>query len=275
MNFWKLSLAAAACGAVFASGAANATIVLGGDSELVLNAWDDKGTVDTADDTSYSRDLGLRINGFASSATNPVLVSSMQQSSTLLTFAADAKLANWLPPAGDRSRIRWNVVGYDNSGDQRLITTVATDVVTPSMLNNKLTGANIAANTLFSTLNSEATHSTPDSNGSAVVTSANGAAYAGSASWGDKLNSQLPFVTAAGMGSSLNWWLIDQNGSAQSNQVNKFQFQVDAQTPMQWTFANDGTLTYAPTAPIPEPGTWAMMLAGLAGLGLAARRRAR
>jgi hypothetical protein len=31
--------------------------------------------------------------------------------------------------------------------------------------------------------------------------------------------------------------------------------------------------TYTPTAPVPEPSTWAMMLAGFAGLGLAAKGR--
>jgi hypothetical protein len=32
--------------------------------------------------------------------------------------------------------------------------------------------------------------------------------------------------------------------------------------------------TYTPTAPVPEPSTWAMMLVGFAGLGLAGYRRA-
>jgi hypothetical protein len=40
------------------------------------------------------------------------------------------------------------------------------------------------------------------------------------------------------------------------------------------TFAGDGTFTGTMQAiPVPEPATWAMALAGLAGLGLAHRRR--
>lgn len=277
MNFWKLSLAAAACASAFAGGAAHAAISLpnSGNGELVLTAWDDKGTVDTADDTSYSRDLGLVINGFASAATNPVLVSTMQQSSTLLTFGPDATLSGWLSgvASGDRSRIRWNVVGGDSAGDQRLVTTVAAGETVASN-NSILIGTNTNVATFFSALNSSPTHNSLP-NGSAVNVFSDNVAYGGGTSWGDKLGGKTSFITSAGMGASLNWWLLDQNGAPNGNQVNKFQFQVDAQTPMQWTFANDGTLTYAPTAPIPEPGTWAMMLAGLAGLGLASRRRAR
>jgi PEP-CTERM motif len=33
--------------------------------------------------------------------------------------------------------------------------------------------------------------------------------------------------------------------------------------------------TYTPTAPVPEPSTWAMMLVGFAGLGFAGYRKAR
>ena len=40
-----------------------------------------------------------------------------------------------------------------------------------------------------------------------------------------------------------------------------------------WTLSKAGVLTYA-TAPVPEPGSWALVLAGLAAVGLIARRRA-
>ncbi len=54
------------------------------------------------------------------------------------------------------------------------------------------------------------------------------------------------------------------------NAYNKFRYQVDAGTPMNWTLQMDGDLVYAP---VPEPSTYAMMAAGLLGLGLVARRR--
>ena len=51
------------------------------------------------------------------------------------------------------------------------------------------------------------------------------------------------------------------------------QFQVDAATPMQWKLAADGTLSYGALAPVPEPETYALFLAGLGMIGAIARRR--
>ena len=49
------------------------------------------------------------------------------------------------------------------------------------------------------------------------------------------------------------------------------QFQLNAAAPMQWTLQSNGTLVYA--APVPEPETYALFLAGLGMLGAIARRR--
>ena len=43
---------------------------------------------------------------------------------------------------------------------------------------------------------------------------------------------------------------------------------------MEWTLATDGNLSYgAVAAPIPEPETYALLLAGLGMLGFMGRRR--
>ncbi|MBL8384261.1 MAG: PEPxxWA-CTERM sorting domain-containing protein [Burkholderiales bacterium] len=77
------------------------------------------------------------------------------------------------------------------------------------------------------------------------------------------------------LGDALNFYFITRSSSgANTTKPGGDQFD-NLVGPAKWTFAQAGNgdymLTY--TAPIPEPETWALMLAGMAIVGSIARRR--
>lgn len=68
--------------------------------------------------------------------------------------------------------------------------------------------------------------------------------------------------------------------SAGSNGVSPWGFRSDVGAGAEWLSYASGTTTYFTTrvtslAPVPEPGTWALMISGLGLLGFAARRKTR
>ena len=86
--------------------------------------------------------------------------------------------------------------------------------------------------------------------------------FAEGLNWNTKAN----FNTTGGLGDSLSLYDINKNGTANLNKVN-------ATLLGSVTLSDTGALAIAPVSPIPEPDTWAMLLAGLSLLGAMARRR--
>jgi hypothetical protein len=246
----------AAAVAFAAAGSANAIIQTGatGDGEHVFSVWD------TVANVGYVRDLGLLQSAF-----NPTTQSNQ-------TFAADATLTSFLT-GRNQSNLLWNVVASENAGPDRLFTTVSAPP--PVSVSNGTIG--IAAATMNSwaaQVNTFPTHSTQP-NGSAQLAAADGIAFPGSSQWGSSIGGTfLPNAGAVGDQLGFVGYFGVATGTATQIPTQVFS---NSFGDSYWTFLTDGTLNFVVAQdlePIPEPSTWALMIAGLLGLGAVARRRA-
>ncbi len=253
---------------------AHAAIQIGANGNLIFAAWDTKGTADTADDSSYVRDLGKTINDFATAAA----VSAIQTGQTAgvpsvigagveLTFNPDPLFTSWFGSVSGLGNVVWNVAAGDSAGDKRVITT-AKDGEVPLSSNFNFTPVLTAIDVFAAQSNALGTHGTV-TDGSNTATAADGPALASGLTWGTNFANSAGWNNSGAVGESLDFFLLDQNGSVNSNNVlvTKFAFNPD----MVWTLRNDGALVYS-AAPIPEPGTYALMGLGLLGVAGVARR---
>jgi hypothetical protein len=244
----------AAAAAFAAAGSANATIQAGatGDGEHVFSVWD------TVANVGYVRDLGLLQSAF-----NPTTQSNQ-------TFAADATLTTFLT-GRNRDNLLWNVVASENAGADRLFTTV--NALPGSVSNGSIGTASATMNSWVAQVNTFPTHNVPG-NGSAQLAASDGIAYPGSSQWGTNMGGTfLPNAGAVGDELAFVGFFGVATGTATQipSQVFRNTFGDS-----YWTFLSDGTLNFVVAQdlePIPEPSTWALMIAGLLGLGAVARRR--
>ena len=245
---------------------------------------------------SFMADLNFNIDDFLPTSTavsqpivwnfnlNTISVGGVQQAGLAAYSTEFAKLT-----AGTQtSEIRWGVVGGDNFG-QRYVTTGApttanlastgttsqTEASTALMANmeglwldNNVVGTHAASATgaAFS-LSSDAAYSPVDLPGNIGTNGTWNGALKWSATLANNVASKFFLVdngTLRGSVSSITTY-GNPNVSAPSVASSSFS-----------TFAYDqsaNTLTWTAASPIPEPGTYAMLLAGLAAIGFIARRR--
>lgn len=262
MKFHSLALAAALA---LTGGAANATLTAGLNletgSSLMLIAYDKAAQV------SYVKDLGTYTNTFFTTG-------KLSPASWLVNDGEWSKFIN----ASTLSNVNWLVLGYQGSGafvdTRKIMTTV--QVGTP--FEQVLTTLNINLNNSFGTLQNfvaaaslTGTHLSEADGSSFNVL---GQGFQGNAYFMgvDRSNAQgnLKYQMNNALGTTAEFVFLSRPNSS-SFSVPNFQ------NPGTFTFGADNTgaynLVYTPTA-VPEPGTYALLIAGLGAIGMVARRRA-
>jgi PEP-CTERM motif len=260
--------ALAAAVLVATSGVASAAMDLPstGTSSLFLMAYDNVAL------RTYSFDTGLSYEQFFAggrTAGTGVTTAGTTFSFTLPSFSTFL--------AGlDTANVRWGVFGGDQN--QSLGPTGAGVMMTGSG-----TGGTVAGNTRVANINGNNSNMINDHNFLGThPTAANGWAIKNSdpgqlnsdGGYGGRMlgsannfNGNTSFNVTGAIGDSLNFFLFDR-GTPLVTTKSTFQNALGNAT---WTLSSNGNLVY--TAPVPEPGTYAMMLAGLLTLGAVARRR--
>jgi hypothetical protein len=277
--------------------AANAQSI--GNSSLAFVAYDRTG----AGTGSFMADLAFNFNDFlptSALAIESTVVWNFNTSSVsvnggpAVTTGIDYSPFTQFFSAVQTSELRWGVIAGD-AVQQRFLTTGAPSVgnladTGTSRQTNQLTANMINADNLYLANNGATSNSTHG-------TAANGASFAlASQSWYAP-QSSTGFGTNGNWNNTLRWNAVLANGVASrfflvDNSVSRGDAAagitmfgnpdvfapnpLPAIGPTTSTFLYDhtaGTLTWNGVAPIPEPGTYAMLLAGLAAVGFVARRR--
>lgn len=242
---------AAAASSSFAAIDAGAT----GNGELFFNIWDASG--------SYTRDLNITISSFESQIA--------AGGSLNLSFAQDATFTSFLAGA-NAATLKWNVVAGDSVNPLRILTTYTAPEVAPLTDNNTKAASTNVRN--FAT----AVNQVIGANDSVAVNSGS-AAYAGNATagkFGIKLGSVLNFDTTGTLAnnsfaSGLGFMRINALTTGTAPSV--YNEYMDGASAVNVYLDANKTLHIAALAPVPEPESYAMLLAGLGMIGFMARRR--
>jgi hypothetical protein len=252
----KLKLIAAAA-VLAASGAANAAIDTGatGNGDLVFSIWDSA--------SSYTRDLGITLDGFEAALAAPGGLS--------FAVAADALFTSFLSTA-NLAEATWNLVAQDASGARRSIYTYTSlPGTTINAGDNRSAVGN--AQTYFNNVNVGALNA---SGADSAVFAAGSPGYAAApqAFFGVSMNNLLNFSTGGTVSnnsyaSGLN--LLRVNGNPSGTAATVYTPYADEGFAVRaYLDSASGNLTIAA---VPEPETYAMLLAGLGLMGAIARRR--
>jgi len=286
MKFNLRTLAFAAAALVAGGAQANINLPPTGNGSLLFVA------IDADANIAFTADLGLTVNSFtqdttftdglaapvtwnfATNATNSGDASTNAWDAAYSTFSSTQTGGNFL----------WGVIAGDNisgtvagSAFNRNLLATGNATQAQMLLANTSTPTSTALTNLgefSSSVNNFGNLAAANTNGAATTTSANGVAYIfNGGSVFDNFNGQLSwrYLLANGVSST-----FQRQQQAQNPLVTQFgnPSAVDSLSANPITFTFDiatNTLVLAPA--IPEPGTYAMLLAGLAAVGFIARRR--
>ena len=284
----------AAAAALLAAIPAFASIATGNNGELALFVYDDVAKV------SYAKDLGIFQDefkaatdsfGYGASATaeNGYTKSiSISNDSFWTTFLASSTAANR----------QWTVVALDNVGGTavngvRIFTTAKNTAENLTNLgtwtNGQFTNATGSAQmgTLYDAVNLSGTHGTSGValnsavNGSSVNFDAdNGNGFFGKPGSGATFNGNTTFSSGNTIGDTSSFYYVSRSSANQSLGIVTADLFANSKHGTQLSFTTTGgtptltiSLATAVVTAVPEPSTYAMLFAGLVGIGFIVRRR--
>jgi hypothetical protein len=293
----KLKLIAAAL-ALVAAGSAQAAMqgATSGNGELLLNLRIYNGAQNAGgDDMSAVFDLGVTMNDYLAIKNT----AGFTQTWNLNAANYGSAFADILAFAGaNAANIEYNVIALDNTGTNvaggsRYLTTAVVNPF-PALSNSGLNGFS-GMNSYLLDNNSRGTHDTQDNGASTAVQTDGTNVYFGSINGGqgDTWKGLTTADTTAKLGVAQNFWFLTTSSTSNTAQSTKQPFGVDfnGNSPTlaaldavsvlsktgtefgKWNVVADGTVTFVIPSPVPEPETYALMLAGLGLVGFMARRR--
>ena len=282
MKFNLRAMAFAAAALVSGAAQADFNNPATGDGTLLFVA------IDADANIAFTADLGLTVSSFvngttftsglaapvtwnfATNATNSGIAGTNAWSTAYSTFTGTQTGGNFT----------WGVIAGESQSGGTVASrnTLSTGNATPAQMLNLTTSAQVTNQLtpiaqFSAAVNNFGNLAAANTNGAATTTSSDGVAYVnGSGSIFNNFNSfnTWSYMLANGVSSTFQ---RAQQVPAQVTQFGNPNGPLDslASNPITFTFdINTNTLVLAP---VPEPGTYAMMLAGLAAVGFMARRR--
>jgi hypothetical protein len=238
----------------------------GGGGELFFVAYDATAGIKS----SYIKDLGVTFSSFLTTPTYSALGS--------LNVSSDTKWGTYLSNIGGVANLgntRWAVVstlqdstiGINNAQGSKLL--VTGQAAAPAASNGQIAAAAGEINTVF----------LPDLGDASGVAVNNSYVFSASdvtpKNWSNieqaNVNSNLGFSIVNPIGTAANFYQLVRSSNRATTAGTVSTVLSNASTGYQWQF--DGSSVYAAAAPVPEPETYGMLLAGLALVGAIARRR--